>query len=112
MLTDDGVKVVVVEAALLIEAKWTPLADEVWVVTAPQEQVLSRLTGRGMSHEQALARIESQMPQDERVTHADVVIANASGIYELESSIANAFPKLHYRGVPSHRRAVLRAPGR
>ena len=87
----NGVDVVVVEAALLIEAKWTPLADEVWVVTAPQEQVLSRLTGRGMSREQALARVESQMPQDERVTHADVVIENASGIYDLESSIAETW---------------------
>ena len=90
-LANDGVDVAVVEAALLIEAKWTPLADEVWVVTAPREQVLSRLTGRGMSSEQALARIESQMPQDERVTHADVVIENASGIYELESSIAETW---------------------
>ena len=90
-LANDGVDVVVVEAALLIEAKWTPLADEVWVVTAPREQVLSRLTGRGMSSEQALARIESQMPQDERVTHADAVIENASGIYELESSIAETW---------------------
>ena len=87
----DGVKVVVVEAALLIEAKWTPLADEVWVVTAPQEHVLSRLTGRGMSREQALARIGSQMPQEERVTHADVIIENASGIYELESSVAETW---------------------
>ena len=87
-LANDGVKVVVVEAALLIEAKWTPLADEVWVVTAPWEQVLSRLTGRGMSSEQALARIESQMSQGERETHSDVIITNASGFYELESSIA------------------------
>ena len=78
-LRDDGVEVVVVEAALLIEAKWTPLADEVWVVTAPQEDTLSRLSGRGMSREQALARIESQMPQDERVTHADLVIEKRFG---------------------------------
>ena len=86
--TTEGIDVVVVEAALLIEAKWTPLADEVWVVTAPQEQVLSRLMGRGMSQDQALSRIESQMPQDERVKRADVIITNASGIYELESSVA------------------------
>ncbi len=90
-LANDGVRVAVVEAALLIEAKWTPLADEVWVITAPQEQVLSRLTGRGMSRKQAAARIESQMPQDERVTHADVTIVNASGINELESSIAETW---------------------
>ncbi len=90
-LTNDGVGVAVVEAALLIEAKWTPLTDEVWVIAAPQEQVLSRLTRRGMSREQALARIESQMPQDKRVTHADVIITNASGIYELGSSIAETW---------------------
>ena len=86
--TTEGIDVVVVEAALLIEAEWTPLADEVWVITTPQEQVLSRLMGRGMSQDQARSRIESQMPQDERVKHADVIITNASGIYELESSVA------------------------
>ena len=31
------------------------------------------------------------MPQDERVTHADVIIENASGIYELESSVAETW---------------------
>ena len=86
-LEEDGAEVVVVEAALLIEANWTPLADSVWVVTAPQEQVLARLTTRGMSTEQALSRINSQMPQDERVLHADVVISNDSGIGELTSAI-------------------------
>ena len=86
--TTEGIDVVVVEAALLIEAEWIPLADEVWVITTPQEQVLSRLMGRGMSQDQARSRIESQMPQDERVKHADVIITNASGIYELESSVA------------------------
>ena len=87
-LNNEEIEVAVVEAALLIEAKWTPLADEIWVVTAPQEQVLDRLMGRGMSRENALARIESQMSQDERAKLADVIIENASGIYELKSSIA------------------------
>jgi dephospho-CoA kinase len=87
-LGKDGAEVVVVEAALLIEARWTPLADEVWVVTAPKEQVLERLTTRGMSTDQALSRISSQMPQDERVSHADVVISNDSGIDELASSVS------------------------
>ena len=86
-LKADGVRTVVVEAALLIEAGWTPLADEIWVVTAPRDRVLSRLTGRGMSSDQAIARIESQMSQDDRISYADVVVANDSGISELESSV-------------------------
>jgi dephospho-CoA kinase len=83
----DGVGAVVVEAALLIEAGWTPLVDEVWVITSPMEEVYSRLTGRGLSPDQARARIESQMPQEERVTHADVVIVNDSGQVELRSAV-------------------------
>jgi dephospho-CoA kinase len=83
----DGVGAVVVEAALLIEAGWTPLVDEVWVITSPMEEVYSRLTGRGLSPDQARARIESQMPQEERVTHAAVVIVNDSGQVELRSAV-------------------------
>lgn len=86
-LKGDGVSAVVVEAALLIEAGWTPLVDEIWVLTSPIEQVYSRLTGRGMSSEQARARIESQMPQEERVTHADVVVVNDRGESELRSAV-------------------------
>ena len=86
-LKSEGVNTVVVEAALLIEAGWTPLVDDIWVLTSPIEQIYSRLTGRGMSSEQARARVESQMPQEERVTHADVVIANDRGEAELKSAI-------------------------
>ena len=42
-LGEEGRGVVVVEAALLLEANWTPLVDEVWVTAAPEEQVLQRL---------------------------------------------------------------------
>ena len=62
-LSGNGVQVTVVEAALLIEANWTPLADEVWVVTSPRETVLSRLLARGMTPERAESIIESQMPR-------------------------------------------------
>ena len=86
-LKTDGVGAVVIEAALLIEAGWSPLVDEIWVITSPSEQVYSRLTGRGLSLDQARARIEAQMPQEERVTHADVVIVNDRGEDELRSAV-------------------------
>ena len=86
-LSGNGVQVTVVEAALLIEANWTPLADEVWVVTSPRETVLSRLLARGMTPERAESIIESQMPQDEREEYADAVIDNDSGLPELEKAV-------------------------
>src|SRR5262249_4053186 len=44
---------IVVEAAILIEAQWTPLFDEIWVVTAARERVIERVErDRGMRPEQ------------------------------------------------------------
>ena len=87
-LQADGKETIVVEAAILIEAKWTPLVDEVWVTTAPEDQVIARIKGRNnMGEEAARQRINSQMPSDERVRHADVVINNDGSLDQLNKSI-------------------------
>ena len=39
-------KVVVLEAAILIEAGWDDLVDEIWVTTAPETQVVDRIGKR------------------------------------------------------------------
>ncbi len=35
----QGTKVLVVDAAILVEAGWQDLVDEVWVVTAPPDVI-------------------------------------------------------------------------
>jgi len=70
-----GFEVVIVEAAVLIEANWTGLVDQVWVTLASEDTVINRLcANKGFTEEQAKARINSQMPIDERARYADVVI--------------------------------------
>ena len=70
-------KVVVVEAAVLFEAGWGPLFDEVWVVTAPEDDVLERLERqRNQKPEQTRARLRAQMTNEERVKRADAVVRN------------------------------------
>ena len=87
-LDNQGTKVAVVEAALLIEAGWTPVANEIWVTTSFEEKVSDRLKSRNNLDEDAIrARIRSQMPQDERVTYADVVIDNNESLEELGKQI-------------------------
>ncbi len=67
----------VVEAAILLEAGWRPLVDEVWVVSAAAETVRARLAAsRGLSAEEVDARVAKQMPDAERRAAADVVIEN------------------------------------
>ena len=83
-----GTGVVVLDAAVLIEAGWTDAADEVWVVTAPEGDVISRLQARNnLTEEQVRARMASQMSTEERVKHADVVVSNNGSLDELHRDI-------------------------
>ena len=87
-LRRQGVGAAVLEAALLIEAQWTGLVDEVWVVTSPEEDVIERLGRRnGMDADTARARIRAQMPQSERVGYADAVLDNSGSPEELDANV-------------------------
>ena len=87
-LKKAGREAVVVEAALLIEAGWTPLVEEIWVTTSPEEDVVDRIKKRnGLSEEAIRARISAQMPQEERIKHAGEVIDNSSSLAELNSQV-------------------------
>ena len=84
----QGTGVVVLDAAVLIEAGWTDAADEVWVVTAPEGDVISRIQARNnLTEEQIRARMASQMSSEERVQHADVVVANDGDLQDLQNKI-------------------------
>ena len=83
-----GVEVVVLEVPLLLEAGWTPLVDEVWVTTAAESTVLRRLQERvGLSKEESLARIHSQLSSEERIKRADVVINTDRSLDELKARV-------------------------
>ena len=87
-LRDQGTKVVVVEAALLFEAGWDSLVDEVWATDSPVETVIERLQARnGMSAEEVLKRIESQMDRSERLSRAHVIVDNGGDVTDLESTV-------------------------
>jgi len=84
----QGTRVVVLEAPLLIEAGWTSLVDEVWVTVASEATVLSRLQEqKGLSRQEALARIHSQLSSEERVRRADVVIDTDCNLDELKARV-------------------------
>ena len=84
----QGTRVVVLEAPLLLEAGWTSLVDEVWVTTAPEATVLKRLEKRtGLSQAESLARLRSQLPSEERVRQADVIINTDCDLDELKAKV-------------------------
>jgi dephospho-CoA kinase len=94
-----GVDVVVLEAPLLIEADWTLLVDEVWVVLASGATVLRRLKEKyGFSRSQSLARIHSQLSSKERLKYADVVINNDGSLDQLKIKVEELWRRLHAPG--------------
>ena len=87
-LRGDGAEVVVVEAAVLFEAGWETLVDEVWSTDSPVETVVQRLqAARGFSPEEARKRIDSQMDREERLGRSDVVVDNSGDVARLERTV-------------------------
>lgn len=67
--------VVVLDIPLLFEAKMDWMVNEVWVVYAPREEQILRIVARdGLSEAEAVARIDSQMPTEEKIRRADATI--------------------------------------
>ncbi len=88
VLRDKGVPAVVVEAAVLFEAGWDSLVDEVWTTDSPVELVIERLQARnGMSEEEVRRRINSQMDRVERIERSDLVVDNSGDVVGLGETV-------------------------
>jgi dephospho-CoA kinase len=97
-LRREGAAVVVLEAAVLIEAAWMDLADEVWVVETPPDTARRRLTERnGLTPEQAEARLRSQLTNEKRRPYAGVIIENAGSLEDLRRAVDGAWAQLTAR---------------
>jgi len=93
----QGVKVVVLEAAILLEAGWTPLVNEVWVTVASEPTVVQRVRERtDLPEEQIRSRIRSQLSNEERKKQASVVIDNDGSLDELRAKVAELWEGLQY----------------
>ena len=94
-LRHEGAAIVVLEAAVLIEADWLDIVDEVWLVVASPETARRRLMERnGLTPEQADGRIQAQLTNDQRRAHASVVIENDGSPEDLRRAVAEAWSKL------------------
>jgi dephospho-CoA kinase len=90
-LRAGGADLAVVEAAVLFEAGWEDLMDEVWVVQASPAIARERLIARnGLTPEDADARIRAQLTNEERARRADVVIDNSGTVEEAVARVQAA----------------------
>ena len=84
----DKKDLIVLDAPLLFETSLDDIVDESWVVYTSQETQIKRLKSRdGLDREQALKRIEAQMPLAKKKQKADILIENEGSIKELKDKI-------------------------
>ena len=90
MRTGGEHKPIVIEAAILIEANWQPLCNEIWLVVASRERVIERVErDRGLKPEQTEARIRAQLSDDDRRKYATTVVTNNGTIDELRTKVGD-----------------------
>ena len=94
-------KLIILESALLFEAGWLDLVDQVWVTIVPQNVSLERTKKqRGVSEEDLLARLSAQMPGEEKARQADVAIDTDCSLEELRLRVAELWRSLKLEDSP------------
>lgn len=90
-----GEKMAVIDAALLLEAGFMSMLDTIIVVTCSEPVQLQRVILRdNCSEEDAMGRIKSQMPQEEKVKYAEFVVDNSGTLDQLAEEADELIRKL------------------
>ena len=94
-----GRMVAVLEAALLFDAGWDDLTDEVWVTVVDAETAARRASERsGIPVERVLERIQkAQMASDERIRRSDVAIDTSGTVEDTRRRTLEAWGELEQR---------------
>lgn len=88
----------VIDAAVLFEAGWDDLCDEVWVVVVPREESIRRIVNRDKkTAQEAEQRLDSQMSNEERIAKSHVVLNNVHAPEVTQGMIKKAFSELEKR---------------
>ncbi|MDD7581324.1 dephospho-CoA kinase [Corynebacterium sp. 32222D000AT] len=84
---ERGDEVVVYDMPLLVDKGLDKDMDLVLVVDVEPEERVNRLVGRGLTADDARARIKAQIPDDKRRAAADIVIDNNGSLEDLRERV-------------------------
>lgn len=88
-------QVVFSEVPLLFESQGESLFDQVWLIVSDEASMRQRTKQhRQYTDEEFEARLKNQIPQQEKIVHADVVIENTKDIETLKALVIEALEKV------------------
>ena len=94
-LEAGGVDAACIEAIKLLESPLLDACDTIWVVRCAEADAVARVAAsRGMTADEARARLANQSPQDAKVGAADVVIDGSAPIEETRRQVERAYAEV------------------
>ena len=86
------IPLVVLEAAVMIEAGWEDLVDSLWVINVDPSIAIGRLQERsGLSLEECQKRLDAQISNDVRSLRASYILSNLINKEAFENEIMRAY---------------------
>jgi dephospho-CoA kinase len=87
--------IVLSDIPLLFEGRMQALFDlTILVMIPPGEQIKRLIKRNGLSPEEARLRLVSQLPIEDKISMADIVIDNRSSIADTENKVKEVWPEL------------------
>ena len=84
VLSDQGVKIVFLDAALLFETGLENTCEQTWLIDAEEEIRINRAMDRdGSTRDQVMARLKNQMSSEEKRKRASHVVDNSGKLEQL-----------------------------
>jgi dephospho-CoA kinase len=97
----DPTAIVVHDVPLIAENGLADAYDLVVVVDVPPRTQIDRLVKqRGMTRDQAKARIAAQATREQRLAIADIVVDNSGSLTELDRQVGDLWAELRRRATP------------
>ncbi len=88
-LFEDGAKAVLIDAPVLFESGFDDFCDCTLCVTAPFEVSLERIQKRdGITREEAVRRLSSQLPEEELIRRCDFRVVNGKNEKTLDEQVS------------------------
>jgi dephospho-CoA kinase len=91
----QGYLLTVIEAAVLFEGEMTVLMDKIWLISAPRNQLIERVTNRDhCGEDEVLLRLGAQMSEAEMAKRVDLIIENDGTPEQFRKKLQHEYNKL------------------
>jgi len=91
----DSSKIIVLEAAVLFEAGWEDVVEEIWVISLNRDAAVQRAGARdGIDEAAVQKRIDAQMTNSARVARGGIIIDNSGSVADLLAQLDDQWQRI------------------